>query len=1135
MRQKVESGSSYSIISGNHDGLALLVSIKEIVYQFQSSKFVMHAVHDATRRFYTYSQGKHATTAVYLEQYQNIVDVINQVGGSVGKNIGLVKEYAKVKGVDFETLSNEALKKLKEETYERYLATSFVLAADRSRYGRLIESLENDYLQGRDNYPTTLTSAYNLLTNWKQDPRNLMRSIGPVNDGVSFATTDGTKDKSHIQCHKCKQYGHYANKCKQAQSAATLLTTSVENGNGNFMCSSIVLITHGITLQSQSNNDYHIPPTWILLDNQSTIDVFNNSDLLENIRQTTRKMHIHCNAGVAITDMVGDLPGYGTVWYYPDGVANILSLSRVCEAGYKVVYDSTNGNKFMVSKPGGTIMQFNQSAQGLFYIDTKDNGMVFINTVADNKNKYTNRDYNRAVLARKIQTIIGRPNTRAYINIVENNLLKNCPVTRQDILAAEHIFGPDVGSLKGKTTRRTGTPVKIHNTDIPASIMTQYKTVVLCGDIMFVNRIPFFMTISRHIKFSTVEMIENQQNTTIIKAIKQVKAIYMQRGFTISTILLDGQFESIRGELAELQITLNTVSNDEHVPEAERHIRTIKERARCVYNTLPFRRLPKRIVIELIYYSNFWLNSFPALDGISKTLSPRTIVTGMQIDYEHHCQLEFGSYAQVHEDHDNSMATRTTGAIALRPTGNTQGGYFFFSLTTGRVLRRNNWTLLPMPADVIERIHVMARRNDNGFFFRDRHGNPLPSDTDDDHPDDLSWHPDDPNDDDVSDSVSADPDDVSIAGVNDVLTIDAAPFNADNNIDIEPAADVPAEDINDADIDDNENPIIQLNHPNNDNAANDYHNNIEQMVVDINDDNINELPVAPLDNDIAQQMDERYGPRNNNYNLRPRHARDYSHLHTVFTSTILTQHSMKKGIKLYGDAGVDAVLKELQQLHDRNVLEPISSNDLTPTEKKAALQYLMFLKQKRNGTIKGRGCADGRKQRDYIAKEDASSPTVSIESVMISTVIDAKERRDVATIDIPGAFMQADMDDIVHMKLEGTMAELLVKIDPILYRKYIQNENGKPVLYVALKKALYGTLKAALLFWKKLTSKLKEWGFTINPYDSCVANKEINGSQCTILWHVDDLKISHVDADVVTSIIKLVSQEFGKEAPLTIN
>ena len=124
-----------------------------------------------------------------------------------------------------------------------------------------------------------------------------------------------------------------------------------------------------------------------------------------------------------------------------------------------------------------------------------------------------------------------------------------------------------------------------------------------------------------------------------------------------------------------------------------------------------------------------------------------------------------------------------------------------------------------------------------------------------------------------------------------------------------------------------------------------------------------------------------------------------------------------------------------------------------------------------------------------------------------------------ATCDIPGAFMQADMDDVVHMKLEGKMVELLVKVDAKLYRKYVKLENGKMVLYVELKKALYGTLKAALLFWRKLTAQMKIWGFIGNPYDWCVMNKMINSKQCTVLWHVDDLKISHVDPNVVTDVI----------------
>jgi hypothetical protein len=179
-----------------------------------------------------------------------------------------------------------------------------------------------------------------------------------------------------------------------------------------------------------------------------------------------------------------------------------------------------------------------------------------------------------------------------------------------------------VGSLKGKTVRSSAAPVNIMMVDIPATIMTHYKQLILGGDIMFVNKIPFFMTISRHIKFSTAEMLKNQKSATILAAIKQVKSIYMKRGFHLSHMLMDGQFEPIRAVLADLQITLNTVSRDEHVPEIERHIRTTKERTRCVYNTLPFRKMPARMVIEMVYSSTFWLNSFPHNDGVSKTLRP---------------------------------------------------------------------------------------------------------------------------------------------------------------------------------------------------------------------------------------------------------------------------------------------------------------------------------------------------------------------------------------------------------------------------------------------------------------------------------------------------------------------------------
>ena len=141
--------------------------------------------------------------------------------------------------------------------------------------------------------------------------------------------------------------------------------------------------------------------------------------------------------------------------------------------------------------------------------------------------------------------------------------------------------------------------------------------------------------------------------------------------------------------------------------------------------------------------------------------------------------------------------------------------------------------------------------------------------------------------------------------------------------------------------------------------------------------------------------------------------------------TVLTQYSVNKGLKVFKEEGAEAVVTELKQLHDRKVMTPKKALMLTRAEKKAALEYLMFLKKKRCGRIKGRGCADGRKQRLYKSKEETSSPTVSTEALMLSCVIDAKERRCVTTSDIPGAFMQADMDKLIHMRLSGPMTLLL--------------------------------------------------------------------------------------------------------------
>jgi hypothetical protein len=176
--------------------------------------------------------------------------------------------------------------------------------------------------------------------------------------------------------------------------------------------------------------------------------------------------------------------------------------------------------------------------------------------------------------------------------------------------------------------------------------------------------------------------------------------------------------------------------------------------------------------------------------------------------------------------------------------------------------------------------------------------------------------------------------------------------------------------------------------------------------------------------------------------------------------------------------------------------------------------------QKRDGSVKVRSVPDGSKQRLWMNKDNTASPTIMLESILLTCVIEAKEGRDVAVVDNPNAFIQTKhKGDKVVLKIRGQLAKILCKIAPHTYKRYLTMENGAPTLYVEVLKAIYGLLESALLFYRKLRKDVEEIGFTINPYDPCVANTEVLGNQLTITWHVDDMKISHKNSQIVDSFI----------------
>jgi len=246
-------------------------------------------------------------------------------------------------------------------------------------------------------------------------------------------------------------------------------------------------------------------------------------------------------------------------------------------------------------------------------------------------------------------------------------------------------------------------------------------------------------------------------------------------------------------------------------------------------------------------------------------------------------------------------------------------------------------------------------------------------------------------------------------------------------------------------------------------------------------------------------------------------------------------YSLKQGLKKFGDRGKAAALKEMKQLHDRTVFEPIHVHEMTTIERKRAMESLIFLTEKRDETIKARTCANGSTQRDYIPKEEATSPTAATESILITGVVDAKQKRDVMTLDVPNAFVQTPIPkkgEKIIMKIRGQLVDILVEMCPEIYAPYVVHEgkHKQKVLYVRMLKALYGMLISSVLYYKKFRKDIESVGFKVNPYDICVANRTVNGKQHTVTWHIDDLKSSHVDPKVNDDFHAWCEKMYGGES-----
>ncbi len=751
------SSEKYLQINQDQNPVELLKLIRSIAHKHEDEKGGTMARVEHDLRLYMCYQKPQMTNVDYYKTFKAIRAVVDVHGGRAGFHEGMYKERLReIKTKNGLNVADPATDEMREkamiESCNEYLGCLFIRNSDEGRYKQLKSTLDNSYLFGKDDYPTSIEDALRMMQNHKPthpQKTGLRNEQQLQSDGVTFAQTgqggrqgkgrDASKDK----CFNCGTVGRHAKDCQNNAEAgkeksgtnffnvdeeadqleADMEGMLLEEGTDFFNLIEgvgFLGIRHSRRLTCDHDKAY--------LDTCCTNHTCFAAEHLVNIHDTGVVLRQHCNAGTNLTGKAGFWRNI-RFWYNKDGIANLISVPQLESDGYILEYGSKHG--WVAHGPDGFTMVFKQDVglcNGMPYVDMradadtfivptdtfkKEAGVIMVQTVRNNYEGFTKEEVRQAIAAREAQALMAHPSDEALKHLVSStNAVRNLDITVPAISNARDIFGPDLGAVRGKTVRQRPSAVRPEYVNVPRDLYERIKNVTVTADVMFVNGLPFLVTLSRDIKLGSVEFLPSHTVTQLCNALNKVFLIYRRGGFMIRSCLMDMEFEKLKNQMES--VIVNTTAAREHVGDIERYIRVIKERGRSVTSQLPYKKcMPDQIVIHLIKFVVMWLNALPHPSGISQVLSPREIVTSMKLDFKKHCRVKFGAYVEASADEvvTNTMRDRTEECIALGPTGNFQGSVVCFHLDTGGILSRQTIAPLPMPDRIIKKVMSISEHS----------------------------------------------------------------------------------------------------------------------------------------------------------------------------------------------------------------------------------------------------------------------------------------------------------------------------------------------------------------------------------------------------------------------------------------
>ena len=880
----------------------------------------------------------------------------------------------------------------------------------------------------------------------------------------------------------------------------------------------------------------------IIEDNNASVSVFCNKDYVSDIRPLDVSCFVSgVGGGIEISQMA-TTRNFGDVLFSEDVPCNVLSQSRIQDHGCHVYFDDATRTT-TVTTPVDEVFEFSEMCgghQAMYCGDRQpaapyNSSSVLINTVSENEKKFLKRDVEKARVAHSVHSrLAGATTVRTLQELASGNAISNMPCNRADVSRAEVIYGKPRSSLKGK---RTTSKSRAKDRDSSEDIFT--RNVTLHYDVMFIEGVPYFAAVAMPSHNLFIADLGGKRNVSSIRAaLESTEAILKSHGCTLVESFCDNEkaVVAMGKEINMKGQRLDLTGVAQHESIVENGIKQIGNCTRAVLSGIPF-SWPKFLMFFLLCFVVMSINMVPRSTNFSG-LSPKEILTGQKPDYLRDCRIECGEYMQVENPTTgrakNNTTPRMNGAIALHSAGNKQGSFYVYDINAQAVVKRDHFVRLPMPSDVIDHMNSLANKKGKvGLEPIFAFGNTI-----------IGYE----NEDQLEEAFL---EDLEPAEAESDPTEDIDNLVFDEDLLAPSAEGIP--------LQLSENHLQEDHYDSTPRGAShrgeereiDFQTDVEHQVSDLDTNNIspnleftgvitpeieeieedidgNEYievepaEEAPRHEETSVQEDVSADPKHR-YNLRPKKPPSYR-------AEFYNFHvSLKKARAKYGDKVANAAAKqELGGLLFKKIGRPRMWGSLNSYEKKRIISCSLFLREKYLATgafekLKARLVAGGH-QQDRSLYDDVSSPTVSKTALFINAAIAATERREVVTVDIGQAYLNADMVGTKPlMRIPEEYAEIIVSLEPE-WRKFL---NDKGALLLELDKALYGCIESARLWYLHLKGTLEAMGYICNPVEPCVFNKTVDGVQATITFHVDDLMITCGNQNVIAQTVNDLIEVYG--------